>query len=325
MKFPRISIAIPVLNEQDNIKECLDSVFRQDYAKDKLEVFVVDAGCTDDTLKIARNYNIEVVDNPEKDAQRGKMLAFQKATGEYYIYLDADVRLRGKSFFKKMLKPLLEDKRIVASFSRYYSKKSDYWLTRFLTHDPFQRDPIYEFFSVSPEESIKEKRKGYYLCEFKEDLIPPEGRLLYRVKVLRNSYISKRKKFMELDNLVILVSEGKRYFAYVPSAGFYHNFLPGVGTLLKKRLRNIGKNFLFQEEGRYFTWFSFRKPKDVVKVFVWVAYVHALFPGLIRGIKKTVRYNDPICLLEPYINLIETDFIIFGFVKAYVSKYLKRL
>lgn len=322
-KYPKISISVPVLNEESNIEDCLKSVFNQKYPAKYLEVFIVDAGCEDDTLKIAKNFPVRIIDNPEKDAQRGKKLALERSTGEYYIYLDADIRLRGKYFFQKMLKPLLEDYKIVSSFSRYYSRKGDSWLTRFLSYDPTQRDPIYEFFSSSIGESIKEKRNGYFLCEFNENNITPEGRLLYRRDILKSSLIYKRKKFMDLDNLAILVSEGKTTFAYVPSAGFYHDFLPDFKTLLKKRIRNIEKNFMFQEEGRYFTWFSFNKPKDLIKIFIWIVYANLFFPSLVRGIYKSIKFKDTICLVEPFINLIETDVILFSFMKTYLKAKLR--
>ena len=51
------------------------------------------------------------------------MLGLKKSKGDFYIYLDADIRLRGKNWFNKMIKPLLEDEKIVASVSCYYSKK----------------------------------------------------------------------------------------------------------------------------------------------------------------------------------------------------------
>lgn len=317
--LPKISIAIPVLNEEKNIYGCLKSIFNKGYPNNRLEVFIVDAGCTDKTIRIAREFPVEVIENPEKDAQRGKMLALRRSKGEFYLYLDADVRLKGNYFFQKMLDPLLENKNIVASFSRYYSKKGDSWLTRFLTYDPLQRDPIYEFFTISPDKTIKAEKEGYFICEFRKNLIPPEGRLLYRVNILRNSYIYKRKKFMELDNLAILVSENKKYFAYVPDAGYYHDFIKDLRTLLKKRIRNIEKNYMYQEEGRYFIWFDLKDPKDVLKIFIWILYVHLFIPGLIRGLYKAIKFKDAVCLMEPVINLLETDVILFVFVKTFVS------
>lgn len=318
---PLISIAIPTLNEDKHILGCLQSIFAQNYPKNRLEVIIVDAGSTDNTLKIASKYPVKVVKNVEGDTHIGKMLGIKHSTGDFYIYLDADVLLRGKRWFTEMLVPLMDDQKIVAVSSRYYSKKNFSWLTRFLTYDEIQRDPIYEFFSPSITETIVEKRKGYYLCRYTKELIPPAGMCLYRTKVLKSSFIFKRKKFMELDGLSILVSEGHNLFGYVPKTGFYHDFMPNLKTLLKKRYRNISRNYLFQEEGRYYTWFDLHSLKGFLKVITWIVYVHLFVPSLVRGIIKTLKHKDLICLVEPFLNILETYSIIFGFAYAYVSKY----
>ncbi|MEK7100460.1 MAG: glycosyltransferase family 2 protein [Patescibacteria group bacterium] len=323
-KLPTISIVIPTLNEAVYIEECLKSVFRQNYPLNKLEVFIVDGGSSDNTLSIAKKYPVKILFNKEKDAQIGRMLGLKKSKGDFYIYLDADIRLRGKNWFNKMIKPLLEDEKIVASVSCYYSKKDDSWLTRFITYDIKQRDPIYEFFSPNITSTIQEKRNGYFLCNYTKNKIPPSGRCLFRTKVLKNSFIYKRKKFMELDNLAILVSEGYTFFGFVPEAGFYHNFVLGLGELLRKRYRNIKQNFLFQEEGRYYKWFDLHKISDVLKILLWLFYVHLFFPSLIRGIYKTLKHRDAICLVEPFLNILETYIILYGFAYVYASTYFNK-
>lgn len=324
-KKPLISIAIPTLNEGKYIEGCLQSIFNQNYPKNKLEVFIVDAGSVDNTLKIVSKYPVKIIYNNEKDAQRGKMLGLKKSSGEFYVYLDADIRLRGKNWFNEMLVPMMDDQNIVAVASRYYSKKSDSWLTRFLTYDLTQRDPVYEFFSPSITKTIVEKRKNYYLCRYIDGKIPPTGRCLFRTEILKSSYIFKRKKFMELDNLAILVSEEKNYFGFVPKAGFYHNFILGLGELLRKRYRNIKHNFLFQEEGRYYKWFDLHTLKGFLKVVAWIVYVHLFIPSLIKGIYKTVKYKDLVCLVEPFLNILETYAIIYGFAYVYSSNYFSKL
>ena len=324
-KLPKISIVIPTLNEGVDIEECLKSIFRQKYPLSKLEVFVVDGGSNDNTLDIAKRYPVRIIFNKDKDAQIGKMLALKKSTGELFTYFDADIRLRGNNWFKKMIKPILEDEKIVASVSCYYSRKGDSWLTRFITYDIKQRDPVYEFFSPSILNTIQEKRNGYFLCKYTENNIPPSGRCLFRTKILKSSFIFKRKKFMELDNLTILVSEGHQFFGFVPKAGFYHNFVLGLGELLRKRYRNIKHNFLFQEEGRYYKWFDLHKIKDVLKILLWLIYVHLFFPSLIRGIYKSIKFRDVVCLIEPFLNIFETYIILYGFAYVFSTTYLNIL
>lgn len=58
-KLPTISIVIPTLNEAVYIEECLKSVFRQNYPLNKLEVFIVDGGSSDNTLSIAKNTQLK--------------------------------------------------------------------------------------------------------------------------------------------------------------------------------------------------------------------------------------------------------------------------
>lgn len=325
MSKPSITIAIPTYNASEYLDGCLKSIFFQDYPQSKLEVIIVDNYSKDKTLEIARRYKTKILMNKVLDAQASKMLALKKARGDFFMYLDADMRLRGKSWFDKMLQPLLDDYSIVGSFTRYYQQKDYSWLTRFLTYDSLQRDPVYEFFSPSIEDVIKENRKRYSVCEFSWGKIPPQGLCLYRTSILRNSLIYRRKKFMELDNLAILVSEGHKYFAYVEDAGLYHNFVKDLSVLLKKRLRNIKKNYLFQEDKRYYRWFKLENPRDFIKVLAWLLYVHLFFPSLIRGVYRSVKHKDYICLVEPVLNFVETYFILAGFVLTIISEYTNRL
>lgn len=69
-----LSIVIPVYNEEHHIKACLDAVAQQTVMPD--EVIVVDNNSTDDTIKIAKQYDfVRVV--REKNQGRG----FATATG----------------------------------------------------------------------------------------------------------------------------------------------------------------------------------------------------------------------------------------------------
>ena len=51
-----ISIVCPIYNEEKHIAGCLDSIIRQDYPHDQMEVLIVDGMSTDRTREIVREY-----------------------------------------------------------------------------------------------------------------------------------------------------------------------------------------------------------------------------------------------------------------------------
>lgn len=313
--LPKITIAIPTFNEEENIKWCLDSIFRQNYPQHLLEVIVVDDYSQDNTVKIAKQYPVKILYNGSHDGEVGKMIAFKKAKGELFYYLDADCELKGKNWFQKMLKPLLEDKTIVGSFTRYATGPKSSSLERYYNLHPTQCDPIYEFFSPSITETIIAQKKDYQICCFSLDKIPPVGRILYRREILY-PLIKGMRRFLELDIEVILTEQGYDHFAYVPQAGIYHYHVRNFADLIRKRLRNVQKVYLPEIEKRRYLWFDLRKPRDAIKTIFWIIYAHLFLPALIRGILKSIKYKDWVGLYEPVVTLLATDTIIFGFLTS---------
>lgn len=311
--FPTVSVIIPTFDEEENIKSCLDSIFRQSYPKDKIEVVVVDDKSTDGTLKIVRKYPTRIFTSGARHGEISKMVGFKKASGEFAIYLDADVELVGANWFQKMLKPLLEDKEIVGSFTRKYSKTSDPPLERFLSFDPLQRDSLYQYFSPSIDETIIESRGGYFICRYKEGKIPPAGRCLYRRKKLLE-LVSNYEMFLELDFLVLLTRRGYNKFAYVPDACLYHHHAPTLHELLRKRRYNLKKVYLAREAHLY-KWFDLSKFGDLLKIIFWIVYVNSVLPSFLVGVFKSIKHRDWAGMYEPLVNLLVTDLLLFEFLK----------
>ena len=129
---------------------------------------------------------------------------------------------------------------------------------------------------------------------------------------------------MDLDNIVHLVRLGYKYFAYV-EVGTYHYFVPNLKTLLKKRLRNISKNYLGQDFERAYKWFDLRNPSDILKILLWIIYVHLVVPETLRGIYKSIKFRTYVGLYQPLVSLLETDVIIFGFLHYGLKGLLKKV
>ncbi|NOX97922.1 MAG: glycosyltransferase [Nitrospirae bacterium] len=89
---PIISIIITTKNEEHNIANCLESIKRQTYPRDNIEIISVDNDSTDRTKEIASRYTDKVYNfGPERSAQRN--FGVKQATGKYLLYLDADMIL----------------------------------------------------------------------------------------------------------------------------------------------------------------------------------------------------------------------------------------
>jgi glycosyltransferase involved in cell wall biosynthesis len=87
VKRERCSVTIITLNEERNLRDCLDSVKWAD------EVVIVDSGSTDGTLRIAQEFQCKVIHNPWPGMREQKNLASASAAGPWILNMDADERL----------------------------------------------------------------------------------------------------------------------------------------------------------------------------------------------------------------------------------------
>jgi glycosyltransferase involved in cell wall biosynthesis len=90
---------MPVRNEADYIAICLDSIGRQSYPKELMQVLVVDGMSDDDTPRIAREIgesnglDLQVLENPGKIAPCGLNIGMSHATGEIIVRVDGHCEL----------------------------------------------------------------------------------------------------------------------------------------------------------------------------------------------------------------------------------------
>jgi glycosyltransferase involved in cell wall biosynthesis len=104
-----VSILIPMRNEEVNVKGCLSSVLKQQ-GLDSLEVIALDDGSTDNTVNEIKAFSTVQLITGKKlsDQWLGKLWACQqlaeRSTGDYLIFLDADVRLSDYAVANSMLK-----------------------------------------------------------------------------------------------------------------------------------------------------------------------------------------------------------------------------
>jgi glycosyltransferase involved in cell wall biosynthesis len=109
-----VSIIIPCRNEEKYIGKCLDTLLKQDYPKDDLEILVVDGASEDNTKEIVKGYSqkypfIRLLDNPKKYTPFGLNIGIKLSKGKIIIRTDAHSGYE-KDYVSKCVKYLDEYK-----------------------------------------------------------------------------------------------------------------------------------------------------------------------------------------------------------------------
>lgn len=307
-----LTIVIPTYNEERDILDCLNSIAMQNYPKSLYEVIIVDNYSVDNTVKIAKGFskkiNLKIIKSKIKDAEFSKKLGFDKANGKFFMYMDADMRYSDKNFIKKMLYPLKKEDSIAGTLVKFTVNPNHPALTRTLSYDEFQRDPIFRFFTKGIEDITLTKNKDYWLCRCNKKTIPPQGLMIYR-KDLIEDYAKNQKQLIDNEIPAVLIEQGNIYFAYVPSTGVEHLLLRSLKEIWLKRIRNLKRTYLPNIKQRKFRWINWKK--DWIKVGIWLIYTHSIFP-LFTAVYRSIKYRDLCFFNEPMINIVSTYSIIWG-------------
>lgn len=92
-----LSIICPIYNEERYIEQCIDSILKQDYPLDDIELLLVDGMSTDNTLLKIKPYTeqyswIKVLKNPKRTAPCAMNVGIRAAKGDIIIRIDAHAR-----------------------------------------------------------------------------------------------------------------------------------------------------------------------------------------------------------------------------------------
>ena len=120
----KLSVVIICRDEEDNIRDCLESVKWAD------EIVVVDSGSTDRTLEIAREYTARVIQHPWPGHIEQKSFALEQATGDWALSIDADERVSPE--LAEEIREMLRQPE--AAEVGYTVPRKTHYLGRWITH-----------------------------------------------------------------------------------------------------------------------------------------------------------------------------------------------
>ena len=91
-----LSVVIVARNEEENIERCIKSILRETKGISKVEVLMVDSASTDQTVEIAKNYSINIIQLKSDwplSPSAGRFSGVNNTTGKYVLIIDGDMEL----------------------------------------------------------------------------------------------------------------------------------------------------------------------------------------------------------------------------------------
>lgn len=124
--YKSLTVIIPVYNEKDTVKECIERVLKADTCGLTLNIIVSDNNSTDGTKEILKSINDEKVKCYFKEKNEGKgsniKNALQHASGDLILFQDADLEYHPENF-PDLINPFIKNNADVVFGTRLTGSK----------------------------------------------------------------------------------------------------------------------------------------------------------------------------------------------------------
>lgn len=166
----KVTAIIPTFNEEDNIEDVIKNVLFAD------EVIIIDSYSTDNTLALAKKYEVTIILRKFDNFSTQKNYAIDKAKNDWILILDADERL-SKPAINEIIRILNNDENKVDAF---WMNRQNYFLNRKIKYSGWQNDKVIKLFN---------RKKAKYNGRFVHEEITCVGNVSYlKNKLLHYTY-----------------------------------------------------------------------------------------------------------------------------------------
>jgi peptidoglycan/xylan/chitin deacetylase (PgdA/CDA1 family)/glycosyltransferase involved in cell wall biosynthesis len=287
MNAIKITVGVCVKNKERTIKSSIDSIFKQKFPRDLMQIIVVDGCSTDRTLPIIRNVtsamnmSVEIFSDKSKGLGAARQMVVDNAKGDYIIFVDGDVELQ-EDFVQKQVDFMEKNPKVATAVGRYMCKEGNLLSTVWCL-----------FNSVSSSLG--------------------NDATIYRSEVLRQvgGFDENIRGAAEDKDVVLRIHKKGWAFSANEKAGFYHNCRQSFKEFWKEQAWfGSGDHYLFHKHG------------SIDSTPLWRRIPAGYFRYGLRLAAKSYRLaNRKISFLMPSLMVLGNIAWWFGFVKAHLNGY----
>lgn len=248
-KSSPLSACIITYNEEDKIKECLESI------KWVTEVVVVDSFSQDRTVEICKEYGAKVFQTPWRGFVEQKNYALKKASFPWVLCLDADERV-SPELREEIIKLLQEEK----PADGYYIPRLSFYLGRWIKHGGWYPDYKLRLFK---------KEKGRWTGMDPHDRVILKGKT-ERLKgnLLHFPYQNLTHHLKKINSYTTIMAEGLKKQGKKVRGGdiFFRPLFKFIkGYFLKKGFLDGVPGFIIALTGSFYVGMKYAKLWEIQK------------------------------------------------------------
>lgn len=267
--FPRVSFIIPTLNAEAILENCLASIARQTYPREKIEIVLADAHSKDRTREIGKKFGAIILDDNGKNMEEGKRLALQHATGEYIVFVDADNEITHTDYIELAVQALAANPQALGVEGYYLPSSKMSSFCAYITALLHISDPVCWLMSANPRLVARAGETERWMLPAGTFSYPLGANgFVYRHADLKS--VSANEKFQDTHVAMFLMKNGKREWLRIRGRGVHHYYVQTLWGFVKKR-RRATVHFLRVQEEMPVNWMKERPP-----VPLWLAAVYCV-------------------------------------------------
>ncbi len=234
--LPKVSFIIPTLNAAALLDNCLASIARQTYPRNRYEIVLADAMSRDATREIAAKYGAIVVDDHGRDMEQGKRLALQHATGEFIVFIDSDNEITHADYVELAVRGLMAHPEALGVESNYLPSPKMSSFCAYVTALLHISDPICWLMSVNPSLVAREGDVERWTIRG-ESFAYPLGANGFVFRRADLDAVRAKEQFQDTHVALHLMQMGKREWLRVRSRGVHHYYVQTLAGFVQKRRR----------------------------------------------------------------------------------------